>query len=554
MKNKTKKMLAGLLTATCLTGLLAGCANTEQNEVSKESGSASTENTSQSQTQEGTTTEEKTEITYPMEGNVTLTLAMVGEQAVTSRYKDLSETPFGKAWQEATGVTLKIDQYNDDAALNLMIAGGDLPDMILLRDSDYSGGLAKAIADGVVEPINDYAEFCPDLMIVLNSKESYMKSATNSKGDIIGFPTIRGDDSLLTSCGMIIRQDYLDALGLELPRTADEFYETLKAIKEKLGVEAPFSPNIGYLYGHGICSGLMTSPFGLVKGDFYVDNDQVHYGVYEKEYKDVLAYLNKLYDEGLMDPNFATQDTNTMRANFMNGVSGACIDTPGGGMGGFLDTMKDDATFDCSGFGPLVAKQGDIPLATHYSNAFTGYYMIITTACENKEAAAQFLNYGYTEEGHVLFNFGIEGESYEMIDGYPTFTEAVMNPGEGLTSTHGKAAYMRSWSSGPFVQDKRSSLQPSMYPQQIDAIELWSISDASKYQYPAANVAEEDSAEYSKIMGDVSTFISEMTIKYINGEADLDNFETEYLAVLKEMGMDRVIEMKQDAYDQYNNK
>lgn len=538
MKNTIfKKFLAGLLATTCVLGLLSGCGNTN-NEATKES----------------STKKETAEVSYPLEGETTLTLAMVDSGAVTSLHGgSYKETPFIKALEEATGVTLEIDAYADDASLNLMIASGELPDIILFNNANaYSGGIAKAIVDGVVQPLNDYAEYCPDLMETLNSKETYTKAATTSDGHIIGFPTIRGDDYLLTSCGMIIRQDYLDQLKMERPQTADEFYEALKAFKEELNVEAPFSPTFDYLFWFGIYEGLMTSPFGLPRGDFYVDNGEVHYGYNEKTYKDVLVYLKKLYDEGLLDSNFATTNTATARANFMNGVSGACIDSPGGGMGGFLTTMADDPTFDCSGIGPLVAKAGDIPMSTHYGSALSGAYMVITTTCKNKEAAAQFLNYAYTEEGHMLYNFGIEGVSYEMINGYPTYTDLIMNNPDGLTKQQAMGGYLRAWTTDGYVQDKRYMEQYSNAPQQQQALSQWTKSDAAKYQYPNVSVADADSAEYSKIMGDIETYTAEMAIRYITGDADLATFESEYLKTMESMGINRVLEMKQAAYDAYN--
>lgn len=556
MKNaKIKKILACVLTATCVSSLLAGCGNTEKTGES----SAKTENSSETQKEESKAEEstdvvEETGITYPIEGDVTLTVGMLGMSQITSQYKDLADTPFGKALQEATGVTLEINQYDSDSALSLMLASGELPDIVLMGDFMYNGGPAKAIKDGIFEPLNEYVEYCPDLMKVLNSNETYMKSVTTAEGDIIGFPNLRGDDYLLTSCGMIIRQDFLDKLDADLPATPDELYEVLKGFKEELGVETPFAPTFDYLFYYGIEQGIMTSPFDLVKGDFYVDNGQVHYGYYENQYKDVLTYLKKLYDEKLLDNNFATIDVATARANFMNGVSGTCIDTPGGGMGGFLSTMKDDPEFDCSGFGPLVAKEGDLPMSTHYGSPYSGYSWYITTTSENKEAAAKFLNYAYTEAGHMLYNFGIEGVSYEMIDGYPTYTDLIMNNPNGLTKQQAMAGYVRSWTSCGYVQDRRYMEQYSNLPQQQQALTQWTTSDAAKYQYPSVEVADADLAEYSKIIGDASTYIIEMTIKYITGAEDLADFESEYLTTLKEMGMDRVLEMKQAAYEEYQSR
>jgi len=271
------------------------------------------------------------EVTYPLKEKVQLTLAMVGESAVTANATDLAATPFGQAWQEATGVELKINQLADGDALNLLYAGGELPDIIVY--TGYTGGAEKAVKDKIIQPLNDYMQYAPDLQAVMDSNELYKKSNTTKDGDIIGFPFIRGDDYLLTSVGMIIRQDWLDDLNLELPQTPDELYEVLKAFKEEKGASVPMSAGGWWLTAFGLGHGLLTSPFGLAKGQFYQMDGKVHYGYAEEAYKDVLAYVNKLYTEGLLDPNFQTVDDNTVRANIMNGEAGVCIGNVGGYMG-----------------------------------------------------------------------------------------------------------------------------------------------------------------------------------------------------------------------------
>ena len=152
----------------------------------------------------------------------------------------------------------------------------------------------------------------------------------------------------------------------------------------------------------------------------------------------------------------------------------------------------------------------------------------------------------------MLLNFGIEGESYEMIDGYPTYTELITNNPNGWSMQQALAQYTRSWDAGPFVQDKRYMEQYAARPQQKAAQALWAETDAAKYMVPTLSIAEEDQAEYNKLWADINTFVSEMMIQYITGTADLAKFETEYLDQLKTMGIERVIELRQEALDAFN--
>lgn len=532
-----KKALSIVIAAMSLTAMFTGC---------KESSSSASQETS-SPTSSATTAAAKG-VTYPIEGNVTLSLAMAEEPAVNTTCA-FADTPFAKAWQEATGVTLKINHPADFA---LLFASGDLPDIIYYGFNDYSGGAAQAIADQIIYPITDLIEQnAPDFTETINNNDQWKKSIVTEKGDIIGFPFIRGDEYLLTNAGMIIRQDWLDKLKMEVPQTPDELYTTLVAFKEQMGATAPFSANSWWMQQQ-VANGIITSPFGLIKGDYYQKDGTVYYGSYQEEYKDVLIWLNKLYSEGLIDPNFTTADGNTVNSNFMNGQTGLTLNSVGGGMGVYLTTMADkNPDFNVSGVGSLVAKKGDKAMSSRIDNPNFGQYTVITTACKNKEAAAQFLNYGYTEEGNELFNFGIEGESYEYIKDYPTYKDVILKNPNGLTIQQSLAQYCRSWASGPFIQRKEYMEQYASRPQQKEAIKTWMNTDASKYMMPAITIAQDSSDQYSKLTGDINTYVSEMFIKFVTGIEPLDKFET-YLSTLKDMGMDKVIEMQQSALDEYN--
>ena len=96
---------------------------------------------------------------------------------------------------------------------------------------------------------------------------------------------------------------------------------------------------------------------------------------------------------------------------------------------------------------------------------------------KTKRAAAKFLDYGYSEEGHMLYNFGIEGVSYEMVDGYPKYTELITNNPDNLTMQHAMGRYMASAYGGPFIQDKRYYEQYLPYEEQKEAVSLLVATD-----------------------------------------------------------------------------
>lgn len=545
-KNVSKALALMLATVTCLSA----CGNPDAGKNNEETSSKTTESVAVSETATEVTEEAKP--MYPLEGNPTFTVALQERAAVVSQFPDYNEVPWINAWEEATGVTLKIEQYSTKA-MNLMFASGELPDIILYHWNSYSGGISKAVRDGLVVPITDYLEYAPDLKAIMDNDEVVRKGNTTPEGEIIGFPSIIQDEYLLKLNGMIIRQEYLDQVGMEAPDTLDEMYEVLKAFKDKLGIEAPLGVTSSQVLDNLLGYGLWTSAFGFVKGNEYVKDGEVRYGYYSdfEQYKEAVAFFRKLYEEKLLDNNFAVNPDTA--ANFMNGISGAGFFAGASGLNKLLVTMKDDPNFSFVAIPSLVAKEGDEKLSGSWSDGMGNYYAIITSACKDVENAVKFLNYGYTEEGHMLFNFGIEGVTYEMVDGYPTYTEYITNNPNGLTMQQAMVPYIPKAQQGaPGNQDRRYYEQYAGFPEQQEALKIWGENKAADYAMPPAiTIAEANVAEYSSLNSDISTYVKETVIKCISGQISMEDFEKDFIATLDQMNMKRLIEIRQAAYDEW---
>ncbi len=85
------------------------------------------------------------------------------------------------------------------------------------------------------------------------------------------------------------------------------------------------------------------------------------------------------------------------------------------------------------------------------------------------------------------------------------------------------------------------------------ALSQWCVSDVKKYKLPPLTIASDDMSEYTSLNSDLNTYIQEMLVKFVKGTESLDDFD-DYLTTLKKMGMDRVIEIQQKAYDEYESR
>ena len=345
----------------------------------------------------------------------------------------------------------------------------------------------------------------------------------------------------------MIRTDWLKELGLKEPETIAEMETVLRAFKEKKGATAPLS----------FKAGDRTKFLGnfSTSASFYLEDGKVVYGPLTENYKFALETMKRWYDEGLFDPNFVSVDSAGLTANVLNGKTGITINTGGGGLGTWLDNMK-GKDFEMSGMAfTRISDDKEVaffPVETNYP----GYGSVaITTACKNPELAVRWLDYGYSEDGYVLNNFGTEGVSFEKNgDGY-VYTDLIFNNPEGLTMSQAMAKYFRSSSSGPFVQSKDYINQFYYRPQQQKALDAWltNFDVASKNTIPNISKTEDEAKEYSSIMSEISKYEGKMFTNFVNGTTSLEEYD-KFVEEIKGLNIDRAIEIQEAALERYNNR
>jgi len=552
---KTKKTVATAAAATLLMGgVLAACSSSEPAAPSAPSG----QNT-QTPPASAPAAQTPAAVTYPLKTDKTLTYWQELTGNLVGVKSTQAEVPFYQEWQKRTGVKLQFitaPNSRGKETLNVMLASGDLPDMIEYDFlTQFPGGPEKAIKDGYILKLNDLIDkHAPNLKKFLKEHPDIDKMVKTDNGSYYAFPFIRGDDLLRVFQGPIIRKDWLDELGLPIPETIDDWYNTLKAFKEKKGASAPFSVVSVPRPFNEIGNGWFAGAFGVTR-DFYLDNGQIKFGPMEKGYKDFLATFAKWYKEGLIDKNIATVDMKAMDANFANGATGATAGNAGGGIGRWMPilTAKDPKAL-LVGTPYPVLKKGDTPFYGQKDHAFSpGGMVAITASSKNAELAAQMLDYGYTEEGMLFHNFGIEGVSYKMENGEPKYTDLVMKNPDKLAPAQALSLYIRGNYSGPFIQDKRYVLQYMALQTQRDALTTWSKTDVDKHKLPPITPTPEESTEMAKIMTDVNTLVDEMTLKIVLGTEPVDSFE-KYVDKLKSVKIDRAIEIQKAALERYNKR
>ena len=175
---------------------------------------------------------------------------------------------------------------------------------------------------------------------------------------------------------------------------------------------------------------------------------------------------------------------------------------------------------------------------------------VITTSCKNIELAARYLDYGYSDEGLRLYNFGVEDVSYTMSDGVPKYTELITNNPGGIPMGDAMGKYLRGNQNGPFIQTKEYLEQYYRRPEQKEAVQVWGDTGSSLYQLPRLIFTQEENRERSAILKRANAYRDEMTLRFIMGVEPIENFEL-YVQTLKEFQLDKAVQITQAAYERY---
>lgn len=442
--------------------------------------------------------------------------------------------------EKRTGIKIEFihaTQAQSAEQFNLMIAANDLPD-IIQGAAQYKGGGEKAVSDGAYIKLNDLIDkYAPNYNKLRKSNSDIARQTSGDSGLIWAFiPVLKGENPAWS--GPMIKEDWLKDVGMNDPVTMDDWYNVLKAFKEKKGATSPLFFSKTGLEGNAV----FASAYGVAPG-YYKVNDKIKFGPIEPQFKDYLTAMNKWYKDGLIDKDFPTRTFDAMKSMFTSDKTGAVnesIDT--------ISALCDPLGIKIKAVPYPVLKNGDkVQFRAKDWWVNMADATAITSASKNPELAVKWLDYAYSEEGSMLFNFGVEGQSYVMENGKPKFTDLVMknkdvplNAAIWKFKVHG--APMLRW--GAY-----SNPTTLANPKNMEVKEMWTKTGFD-HMIPPISLTAEEGGKFSSIMNNVNTYRDEMIIKFILGAADLNQFD-QYVNEIKKMGIDEAISLQQAAYDRY---
>jgi len=462
--------------------------------------------------------------------------------------KNMEEFVIFRELEKVTNVTWNATMVSfmvESEQFQLMVASGDFTDVVCKAVDNYNGTVDQAIEEDFLIDLSPYIDTCmPNLLGWFEKYPDLRKELTTDNGAIGGFPKIYAAPSDV-SAGPQIRADWLKDLGLENPKTFDELYNVLNTFRDEKGADTPLM----IANSSGVQPELLAG-YNINAGFYQVDGE-IRYGAVQPEFKEYLTMMNKWFSEGLINDYFLTNPYESLMdfTPVLNDKAGVWYCTAAQMMP-YLISSAVDPNFSITGV-TAVTKDGSKAHIGEVGSLLDTQMWSITPVCEDPDVIAKYVDYVYSEDGVLLANYGVEGETFEYVDGTPKLTDFVLNNPDYSYGAAMNIFVCDRMTPAPFVIDE-DRVRADYVEDQLNAIAVWNDSNDNLYNLPRAGISMnvQESQQYYGLYSDIETYEDENIVKFIVGDKSLDEFD-DFVATLKQMGVDQCVELEQAAYDRY---
>ncbi|WP_339309417.1 ABC transporter substrate-binding protein [Paenibacillus sp. FSL k6-2145] len=387
----------------------------------------------------------------------------------------------GKKITEETGVSIDaefdISSGGGNDRISLMAASGDYPDLIFPK-----GNLTRLVDAGAMIDLTDLIEeHAPNLKKIYGEHFNRLKYS-NDDPSIYWIPTNGAIDqvSFDATNGTAIQHRVVKELGYPEIKTLNDFEKVLREYYKKHPTTDDGQPTIpltlsadGWRRMITVTDPAVMSTGGPGDGEYFINPDTYEAVLHYKrpEEKEYFRWLNKMYNEGLLDKDSFVQKDDQYKSKIASGRVLSLLD-PSWGFSDAENALKsagkDDMTY---GFYPVTLDES-FQRKDFQNIGFDGYGIGITVDCEDPVRAIKFLDWVSSEEGQVLRNWGVEGEQYNVEDGVRTIPADVQERKNKDNNTFTKETgvglyYIFGAHYGDGVKDSTDNYYTTNYPEQI---------------------------------------------------------------------------------------
>lgn len=316
-----------------------------------------------------------------------------------------------------------VSRFEETDKLNNLMASGTAPDVCYT----YSPDIVNLYRDqGGLVDLKAYMEKMKDLDTLLGDDTSLPGRRLIERNKVMetGFiPSVPARRMNVAGGNTFIRKDWLDKLSLPLPTTREQFHDALKAFKanaKTLGVDViPFSLSTDVRWRAGTLLDSFVNP-DITPKDRWVNTVIDRYFLLDG-YKEGFRFLNQMYLEGLIDPEFYLYKDDVKLEDYIKaGRIGAFIhnwDQAFRNSPSYMDGLKQNVpNGEYVAIDPFENSAGQ-----HYKLKYSaaGLNIFVPATCKNPDAAVRYINWLAKPEVYRFLQFGEEGKNHKIVNGVP---------------------------------------------------------------------------------------------------------------------------------------
>jgi len=549
MSKNVKRLLSFLLVVVLAVGvLLAGCGN--------KNSSSSSSNTSK---QEQTATNSKDPQNLHFKSDKPLEFTMLYSDHPNYPYK--SDWLLWKAIKDATNVSLKLtivpmSDYNQKRSL--LISSGQAPEII---PKTYPGQEIPFVSSGAILPVSDYIDQMPNFSREIKEwgLQNDINSLKQADGKFYVLPLLHQTYTMQYS--LAIRQDIFEKNNIPIPNTWDELESALKKLKELYPNSIPMSDR---WQGKALIGeALPTFGVPIAGSDGLFDWTQTSTVLYNsskddwefyptsQEYKDMLTYFNRLVKEGLLDPASFTQTDDQAIQKFVTGKS-FVIMTNTQEIQNMINRMNEtlgQGNFKVTQILPLAGPKGGVIAGNRLENG-----IMISSKAKDDPNFPQLLKFvdwlWYSEAGQTLTRWGVEGVTYQKVNGkfqlMPDVNYMNLNPSgtKSLQKDYG-------FSGGVFclLYGGPKDLAESMMTPEVANFENQVNTQRKLLPVaPPVPFTESQREQANMLSQPIGDYVEQMMLKFITGVASIDKDWNSYVQQVNSKGVDQLVKLTNDVY------
>ena len=433
-----------------------------------------------------------------------------------------------------TGVDLQMQIVSEGGweRVNVAIASGDLPDLVTGQLA--TAATAQWMRDGILVPLNDYL---PDLPHVRARLEE--ESWTAVDGTYYGYPFVNQKST--TNAALTVRGDWLDSLGLDVPVTLAEFRDVLRAFTN----DDPDGNGQDDTYGISSTGPIGNFNFalyayGVQYGDWALDESGTPIPRHEHPgFRDAMVYLNGLWDEGLIDPEFMLNDRNLMEEKWYQGRSGYITPALFRHVNRLESNLRAVTPQGRLVYHPApVGPDGDSGYAL---TGKSGMFTAITIAAEDPRRVAEFLDFFVSPEGFELVTLGIEDVHYRRTASGIEYVEE-----ERAKDSFASNGWAHPIAWGHVRWPLSENYLPETEPARDRAIESVEVATADQMPNLVPYVTDAE-IEYGGVVNEI---YEELFLAMLVGRTEIDEGIAELTRRWRDQGGDQIMAEVIEAYEQ----